>query len=265
MSSWSERSKPGQDIGTILLAGKSCRLVVGGLLGQRVDRGAADLGGRDQAVGMERDEQLAAALVRDVQPVAQPDDAIRIASHDHLIAAGGFQLPAHLEAHPEHDVLLVVAPGADRPGIDPAVAGVDHDDPLAGRRRYLLRRRWRDRRHRREALPVDAVRAGRDRRCAAAGPGRSRSDSRGHRRGAARTPCGSRTAARDRARSATRRRESGRTGSPGPDRSSQRRLAGGTSQATSGRSIASRGGCSSLRWRKLTRRLRSITTLMPSP
>ena len=126
---------PGQDIGTVLLACKPRRLVVRGLLGQRVDRGAAHVGRLDQAVGVQRQEQLALALAGHLQAIAQAHDAIGVARHDHRVAAGRLELAAQLEGHREHDVLLVGAVGADRAGIDAAMAGIDHDDPLAGRRR----------------------------------------------------------------------------------------------------------------------------------
>ena len=66
----------GQDIGTILLPGQARGLVVGGPLGQRVDRGAPHRRGLGEAVGVQGDEQLAAALPGDLQAIAQPHDPI---------------------------------------------------------------------------------------------------------------------------------------------------------------------------------------------
>ena len=118
MSSWSERSIPARISARFSLLASLRRLLVRGLLGQRVDRGAAHVGRLDQAVGVERQEQLAIALARHLQSVAQAHDAIGVARHDHRVAAGRLELAAQLERHREHDVLLVGAAGADRAGID---------------------------------------------------------------------------------------------------------------------------------------------------
>ncbi len=138
----------GDHVGAVFLFRQGFRLAVRGLLGQGVDGGAAHRGAA-QAVGVQGDEQVGAVLAGETHPLGERDEHVALARQLHLIPAGGEDPVAHGERQRQNHVLLQRAPDARRARIDAAVAGVEHDHPLAGgfcSFRFRRRRRWRRRR-----------------------------------------------------------------------------------------------------------------------
>ena len=114
-----------QRVGLVLLGRQRRRLDVGGILRQGIDGGAANsAGGVD--VGVQRDEEVAAGLLRDPIAVPQGDEAVVGPRHDYPVAAALFQGVAQCLRVAQRQNLLVGARNPDRARVDAPVAGVDH-------------------------------------------------------------------------------------------------------------------------------------------
>ena len=77
-----------------------------------------------RVVGVHGDEQRRPVALGELAARLQLDEHVRVARHQHLVAAGRRELVAQLEAEREHDVLLdrAVLRGAR---VVAAVAGID--------------------------------------------------------------------------------------------------------------------------------------------
>ena len=86
-------------------------------------------------VGMDRDEQVGALLVREVGAVAQRHEHVGRARQRHLDAEAVIDHARHAAGDVEHDLLLHDSVGPGGAGIVAAVAGIHHDQPKRLHRR----------------------------------------------------------------------------------------------------------------------------------
>jgi len=83
-------------------------------------------------VGMERDQQIGAALARPTDSLAQREQAVVVAQQHCLEAGDSVDLDGEQPGEHQRDLLFGQAAGAGA-GVDAAMAGIDrHDDLAAG-------------------------------------------------------------------------------------------------------------------------------------
>ena len=115
----------GQHIGLVLQRRELGGLLVGRLLRQCVDRGTTLLA-ETKAVGVDRDEDLAAEPARVGDPIAQADELVAIARQYDAVAPAALDQCAQLAGHLEDEILLVEAVHRCGAGIHTAMPWVEH-------------------------------------------------------------------------------------------------------------------------------------------
>ncbi len=146
------RSTPGDDIGAVFRIGEPLRFRIRGLVGQRVDARALGLAfAARQSIAMDRDEELGLTQPRESHPFGRARSKVSSGSrHRHAVFADLFQLVAQHGGEFEHQVLFKFAARRMGPGVDSAMAGIDHHHrawvgglaaaSCGGRRRFGLPR-----------------------------------------------------------------------------------------------------------------------------
>jgi hypothetical protein len=116
----------GQLVGKVLAVGQRLRLGVGGLVGDRIDRGAADAL-QVYRVGMDRNEQVGAVLPGNSHTFVEAQELVGFACHEDLVAAAGAKPVTQFGRKRQGDVLLDRSVPPLGAAIDAAMSGIDDD------------------------------------------------------------------------------------------------------------------------------------------